>query len=59
MIGGAIGDALGWPVEFKSKRQIFNKYWPDGIREYELNAAGKAEITDDAQMNTELSYMLL
>ena len=28
MIGGAVGDALGWPVEFKSEREMFNKYWP-------------------------------
>lgn len=50
MIGGAVGDALGWPVEFRSERQIFNKYWPDGIKEYDLNQAGVAEITDDTQM---------
>ena len=50
MIGGAIGDALGWPVEFRGERQIFNKYWPDGINEYDLNRAGVAEITDDTQM---------
>ena len=25
MMGGAVGDALGWPVEFKSERQIFNR----------------------------------
>lgn len=50
MIGGAVGDALGWPVEFKSEREIFNKYWPDGIKAYVLNPAGKAEITDDTQM---------
>ena len=50
MLGGAIGDALGWPVEFKSERQIFNKYWPDGIKSYAFNSAGEAEITDDTQM---------
>ena len=50
MIGGAVGDALGWPVEFKSKRQIFSKYWPDGIKQYNLNTSGKAEVTDDTQM---------
>lgn len=50
MIGGAVGDALGWPVEFRGEREIFNKYWPDGIKEYDLNRAGVAEITDDTQM---------
>lgn len=24
MIGGAVGDALGWPVEFMGERQIYN-----------------------------------
>lgn len=50
MTGGAIGDALGWPVEFKSEREIFNKYWPDGIKAYVFNSVGEAEITDDTQM---------
>lgn len=50
LIGGAVGDALGWPVEFKGERQIFNKYWPDGVKEYDLSRAGVAEITDDTQM---------
>ena len=50
MIGGAIGDALGWPVEFKGEREIFNKYWPDWVESYALNASGEAEITDDTQM---------
>ena len=50
LIGGAVGDALGWPVEFKSESEIFNQYRPNGIRAYDLNAQGVAEITDDTQM---------
>ena len=50
MFGGAVGDALGWPIEFKSEREIRNRYWPDGIQEYQLNKSGVAEITDDTQM---------
>ena len=50
MIGGAAGDALGWPVEFRSESQIFSKYRPDGIMSYDLNPKGLAEITDDTQM---------
>lgn len=50
MIGGAVGDARGWSVEFKSEREIFNVFWPDGTKEYVLNPAGEAEITDDTQM---------
>ena len=38
MIGGAIGDALGYPVEFMSYSQIIHKYGPSGITRYHLNA---------------------
>ena len=50
LIGGAIGDALGWPVEFESERSIFSRYGAEGIRSFDLNAHGVAEITDDTQM---------
>jgi ADP-ribosylglycohydrolase len=50
-IGGAIGDALGYPVEFMHEDQIFSKYGDNGITEYELNrSTGKALISDDTQM---------
>lgn len=51
MVGGAVGDALGYPVEFMSYRQIVAQYGPDGINRYELNANGVAEISDDTQMS--------
>jgi len=52
MFGGAIGDALGYPVEFDGERTIFSKYGPNGITEYEKNPrSGKAEISDDTQMS--------
>ena len=51
MIGGAIGDALGYPVEFMSYSQIIHKYGPAGITRYHLNADGVAEISDDTQMS--------
>lgn len=51
MIGGAIGDALGYPVEFMSYSQIIHKYGPSGITRYHLNANGVAEISDDTQMS--------
>ena len=50
MVGGAVGDALGYPVEFMSYGQIVNKYGPDGITRSALNAKGEAEISDDTQM---------
>src|SRR5699024_5165813 len=52
LLGGAVGDALGYPVEFLSERAIFLKYGPGGIRT--LAQACKpnhpASISDDTQM---------
>ncbi len=50
LFGGAIGDALGYPVEFMSYRQIINKYGKPGITELAVGKRGKAEISDDTQM---------
>jgi ADP-ribosylglycohydrolase len=50
MIGGAIGDAFGKPVELMSYHSILKKYGPNGIEHLELNKDGLAEITDDTQM---------
>lgn len=50
LIGGAIGDALGWPVEFLSKDEIKNHYGEAGITDLVIGSSGKAEITDDTQM---------
>jgi len=49
MIGGAVGDALGYTIEFWSENEIFGKYGSDGITEYEL-VGGEALISDDTQM---------
>ena len=49
LIGGAAGDALGYPVEFDSFSQIVRKYGKPGITDYELTR-GVAEISDDTQM---------
>lgn len=50
LIGGAIGDAMGWPVEFLSLDEIKRKYGSKGIRDLQISNNGKAEITDDTQM---------
>lgn len=50
LIGGAIGDALGYPVEFMSFAAIKNKYGKDGIVNFELNEKSKAVVSDDTQM---------
>ena len=49
MIGGAIGDALGVPIEFISFHGIINKYRKNGITSHELED-GLTRITDDTQM---------
>lgn len=49
LIGGAVGDALGYAVEFMTDYSIFEKYGERGITEYSL-VNGKAIISDDTQM---------
>lgn len=49
MIGGAVGDALGYAVEFSTIDSIHRRYGSGGIRRYELTC-GKAIISDDTQM---------
>lgn len=49
LLGGAVGDALGYAVEFMSASSIFQKYGESGITEYRLRH-GVAEISDDTQM---------
>lgn len=49
LIGGAIGDALGYAVEFKKIWNITEEYGPNGITRYDL-FHGVARISDDTQM---------
>ena len=52
LFGGAVGDALGYAIEFLPEGQIFSKYGKKGITEYVLDkASGKALISDDTQMS--------
>jgi ADP-ribosylglycohydrolase len=50
MVGGAVGDALGYPVEFLNISAIRTRYGQAGITRYEMNDRGVAEISDDTQM---------
>lgn len=51
LIGGAIGDALGYPVEFMSHDSIIRSYGEGGIQRYEKDfETGLALISDDTQM---------
>src|ERR1039457_2054679 len=50
LLGGAVGDALGRPFEFKDKKEITEKYGPAGILDMVPGEGGLFEITDDTQM---------
>ncbi len=50
LLGGAVGDALGAPVEFMRRAEILDRFGPDGITEYAPAYGGVGRITDDTQM---------
>ncbi len=49
IVGGAVGDALGYPIEFKSDAEIEARFGSAGVTRYILKD-GVAEISDDTQM---------
>ncbi len=58
LFGGAVGDALGYPVEFYSYGKIQERYGEHGITRFDLKPhgvdenkwTGKALVSDDTQM---------
>ncbi|WP_285500082.1 ADP-ribosylglycohydrolase family protein [Actinokineospora sp. NBRC 105648] len=50
LLAGAVGDALGAPVEFLSTHEIRARFGPDGVTGYEEAYGGRGRITDDTQM---------
>lgn len=50
LLGGAVGDALGAPVEFWSLRDIRHEYGPDGVGAMLPFDGRIGAITDDTQM---------
>lgn len=50
LIGGAVGDALGYEVEFMSLDAIRREYGPQGITRYSPNPDGISQFSDDTQM---------
>ncbi|WP_330229114.1 ADP-ribosylglycohydrolase family protein [Nocardia sp. NBC_00508] len=52
LLGGAIGDALGWPIEFLQLEQIRQRYGAEGVTDFLPQYAQDApqQITDDTQM---------
>ena len=49
LTGGAVGDALGYPVEFLSEKSIFRQFGTNGIKTLK-DAGHPAVISDDTQM---------
>ena len=50
LIGGAVGDALGYPVEFMGGEQIVHHFGKRGITRFSLAHNNKAVVSDDTQM---------
>ena len=60
LIGGAVGDALGYAVEFIGEHGIFSRYGKDGITDYSIDPyCGKAVISDDTQMTIFTAYAVI
>ena len=47
LLWGAVGDALGAPIEFWSLSEIRSRFGPDGVTGY---VGGTGAVTDDTQM---------
>ncbi|AKE94629.1 ADP-ribosylglycohydrolase family protein [Cronobacter sakazakii] len=50
LLGGAVGDALGGPVEFLRLAEITARFGAQGVTDYEYAWGGIGKITDDTQM---------
>ena len=50
LLAGAVGDALGAPIEFMRHAEICQTFGPDGINDYVPYAGRLGAITDDTQM---------
>lgn len=57
LLGGAIGDALGWPIEFLRLTEIRARFGPAGLTE--MAGGVPYEITDDTQMTLFTAEALL
>ena len=50
LMAGAAGDALGYTVEFMSRKSILAQYGNKGITKFDLSAEDKTLVSDDTQM---------
>ena len=51
LLGGAVGDALGAAVEFKSWAEIRETHGPEGLTDYAPAYGRRGAVTDDTQMS--------
>lgn len=51
LLGGAVGDALGAPIEFDSLAEIRRRFGRDGLTDYAPAFGRRGTITDDTQMS--------
>lgn len=60
VLGLAIGDALGWPVEFMTHDRIRERFGPDGITDLHPSRRHPlGTFTDDTQMSQALARAIL
>lgn len=59
LLAGAIGDALGGPVEFLPLREIQARFGPEGATDYAPAYGGVGRVTDDTQMTLFTAEALL
>lgn len=50
LLAGAVGDALGAPIEFASIDEIRERFGADGVRDYVPAFGLRGAVTDDTQM---------
>ena len=50
LLGGAVGDALGAPVEFMALAEIRQRFGPQGVTDFAEAYGRLGAITDDTQM---------
>ncbi len=59
LLGGAVGDALGAAIEFKSLPEIRAEFGPAGLRDYAMAYRRLGAVTDDTQMTLFTAEALL
>jgi ADP-ribosylglycohydrolase len=51
LLAGAVGDALGAPIEFASRKEIRERHGARGLRDYAPAYGRRGAVTDDTQMS--------